>query len=51
MVKMTDGYGQRIGSIMWFRNCGQRKQGFYHLLDLKLFGIAVPDHGLFHESG
>src|SRR6185295_11470336 len=51
MVKMTNCYRQRVGGIVGFGNAGKRKQRLDHLLYLKLFGVAVTNHSLFHESG
>jgi hypothetical protein len=51
MVKMTNRYRQRVGGIVGFGNGGQREQRLNHLLNLKLFGVAVTYHGLFHKSG
>ena len=51
MVKMTNRYRQRVGGIVGFGNGGQREQRLDHLLNLKLFGVAVTYHGLFHKSG
>lgn len=48
---MTDRDRQRIGGVVGFRNAGKREQRFHHLLDLKLFGVAMADYSLFHESG
>src|SRR6185503_5809545 len=51
MVKMTNRYGQRVGGVMGFGEGSQREQRLDHLLNLKLFGVAVTYHGLFHKSG
>ena len=40
-----------IGSIVGFGKACQREQRLYHLLNLKLFGVAMANYGLLHESG
>src|SRR5579871_7049725 len=44
-VKVTDRYGESVGRIQGLGRGGKREQPRDHLLDLLLFGAAVPYHG------
>jgi hypothetical protein len=50
LIRMTDGYRQRIGGIVTGRD-GQSQQDAHHLLYLHLLGIAIPNHRLLDHPG
>ena len=50
-MKMTDGHGQRVGSIVRFWNAIESEQGLDHLLYLKFLRVSVPHNRLLHKPG